>query len=515
MDAKKLRTWDAALVENIIDGALPPFVVCDAEGHAVMRSPSLAGAVGNALGDGEAAAVEAAERFVEPILNGGDGRLVNGAVFTAENGRSFRLQAAALSNGHAKNRTHLVSFIDVTPQTQRAREAAAQLRRWSDLVEIASDWLWSVDADGVVIEVSERFALYAGRPAPLARGKKFTTLGRLIDPPVSDFTALPGVAARQTISDIVLAITAPNGAVSYHRLAATPLFSEANGQFLGYRGLARDVSKQYEAEASVLASRNELQQAMGALRLKNAELIQALDQAAANGRARSEFLANVSHELRTPLNAIIGFAEVMREQIFGPVGNPKYRDYVSDIHMSASHLHALISDILDFSTVEAGRREIRFEPCDLADEIAYCVRLVKAAAEKKRIALTVEGAEQPCVIEADRRSLRQILTNLLTNAVKFTRDLGTVAITLTHTGRDVVVRIADNGVGIAEEDLERIARPFIRGGNEYARRQDGTGLGLALTKSLVELHQGELHIDSRLGQGTAVTVRLPRAPQGH
>jgi PAS domain S-box-containing protein len=509
MDSGKLRTWDAALVENIIDGALPPFVVCDADGRAVMKSPSLAGAVGNGLGDGEVQAVEAAERFLQPLDNG-DHRPRGGVLFTAENGRSFRLQAAALGNGRAKTRTHLVSFIDVTMQAQRVREAAAQTRRWSDLVEIASDWRWSVDQDGNVTELSERFALYAGQPASLARGRKLSALARIVSPAVGDFTELAGVAARRTITGIVLAITQSNGRISYHRLSGMPVFSDTTGQYLGYRGLATDISEQYEAEAALIASRNELQQAMGALRLKNAELIQALDEAAASGRARSEFLANVSHELRTPLNAIIGFAEVMREQIFGPVGNPKYQDYVNDIHMSASHLHALISDILDYSTVDAGRREIRFEPCDLADEIAYCMRLVQAAAEKKRIGLEVRGVEKPCVIEADRRSLRQILTNLLSNAVKFTRDLGTVSIDLSHGGKDVTVEIVDNGVGIAEEDLARIAHPFTRGGHEYARRQDGTGLGLALTKSLVELHQGELHIDSRLGQGTKVSVRLPR-----
>jgi signal transduction histidine kinase len=535
MDLTKLRTLDAALVESIIDEAMPPFVVCDAEGRVVMKSPSFA----TALGEGEAQAVEAAERLVQPARSGngngngnsnGNGNgsahghgheltvsqnraaATHGTVFTARDGRSFRLQAASLGQKRAKKRSHLISFIDVTPHAQRAREATEQTRRWSDLVEIASDWRWAADAEGRITELSERFALYSGRPASLARGRKLATIGRLLHPQVTEFTELPAVIARRAFGNVVLLVTAADGRASYHRLAGMPVFSDETGHFLGYRGLATDISEQHEAEAALIASRNELQQAMSALRLKNAELIQALDEAAASGRARSEFLANVSHELRTPLNAIIGFAEVMREQIFGPVGNPKYQDYVNDIHMSASHLHALISDILDYSTVDAGRREIHFEPCDLSEEIAYCVRLLNAAAEKKRIRIEISGAAQPCIVEADRRSLRQIFTNLLSNAVKFTRELGSVVIKLTHTGKDVVVEIVDNGVGIAEDDLDRVTRPFIRGANEYARRQDGTGLGLALTKSLIELHQGTLFIDSRLGQGTTVSIRLPRRP---
>jgi PAS domain S-box-containing protein len=504
MDSLKLRTFDAALAETIIDGALPPFVICDAHGRVAMQSPAFVKTFG-----ADRAALDLASRCAEAKTES-EARPFVPSLFTGGNGRTYRLQAATLGKGNGAARSFIISFIDVTPHAQRLRDATEQSQRWSDLVEIASDWRWVVDADGKVTEVSERFALFSGLPAPLARGRKLTELGRLIDPPAGDFAGLAGVAARRAIADVVMAITHPDGKTTHHRLSGVPVFSETTGQFIGYRGLARDVSEQYEAEAALIASRNELQQAMSALRRKNAELVQALEEAAAGGRARSEFLANVSHELRTPLNAIIGFAEVMREEIFGPVGNPKYRDYVSDIHMSATHLHALISDILDFSTLDAGRREIHFENCDLAEEIAYCVRLIQAAAQKKRIEITLEGTLLPCVIEADRRSLRQILTNLLTNAVKFTRETGQVAVSLAHGGKDVTVTIADNGVGIAEEDLKRITQPFMRGGNEYARRQDGTGLGLALTKSLIELHQGKLHIDSEQGRGTRVSVTLPR-----
>jgi signal transduction histidine kinase len=226
-------------------------------------------------------------------------------------------------------------------------------------------------------------------------------------------------------------------------------------------------------------------------------------------RAKSEFLATMSHELRTPLNAIIGFSDVQRREMFGPIGDPRYREYAADIHASGTHLLDLITTILDISKAEAGKLGVVPIDLDPRSALDTAVSLNRGAAEAKGICLFVELPEAPLTCRADPQALKQILLNLLSNAVKFTPAGGTVTVrlrALAHAGVEFVVR--DTGIGIAAADLPRLMKPFEQAVQGYSLR-NGTGLGLPLVDALVQLHGGTFQVESTVGVGTAVTVRLP------
>jgi two-component system cell cycle sensor histidine kinase PleC len=230
-------------------------------------------------------------------------------------------------------------------------------------------------------------------------------------------------------------------------------------------------------------------------------------------RAKSTFLANMSHELRTPLNAVIGFSEILAKELFGELPNPQYKQYSADIFDSGNHLLDLINDILDMAKIEAGKLTLAPRPLDPTVAIEQAVRLTKRKAEEKGLSVVVD-AEDLGEIEADHRAIKQILLNLLSNAVKFTEQ-GAIMVHARGTASGITLRVVDTGCGIPPEHLPRLARPFEQVEQELTRTNAGTGLGLALTKSLAEMHGGKLAIQSEVGRGTIVTVTLPRSFGGH
>jgi PAS domain S-box-containing protein len=244
------------------------------------------------------------------------------------------------------------------------------------------------------------------------------------------------------------------------------------------------------------------------------ELVKARDLAQEANRAKSRFLANMSHELRTPLNAIIGFSEVMKGEMFGPVGSPRYQEYTRLIHESGTHLLEVINGVLDMSKIEAGKFELTQERFDLADAVQSAIRFVKLQADRQGLA--VKGQVDPAArtIYADKRAVKQILINLLSNGVKFTPRGGSVQVHCGPGVRGVELAVSDSGVGIPPADLERLGQPFEQVEGEHVRTKEGTGLGLALVKSLAAMHGGDVAIESSVGEGTTVRVRLPRAQVG-
>lgn len=224
--------------------------------------------------------------------------------------------------------------------------------------------------------------------------------------------------------------------------------------------------------------------------------------------AKSRFLASMSHELRTPLNAILGFSEVMSNEVLGPMQNPTYRDYARDVHDSGQHLLDLINDVLDMSKIEAERFQLSRETFDAREAVSASLRLMRLQADGAGVQLRGVLPAIPLEVDADRRAIKQIVLNLVSNALKFTPKGGSVTVTAHGYDGELEVIVADSGVGISKDDLERLGRPYEQAGDN-SRRQMGTGLGLSLVRSFAELHGGEMTIESVLGEGTTVSVRLP------
>src|SRR5215475_4543087 len=231
--------------------------------------------------------------------------------------------------------------------------------------------------------------------------------------------------------------------------------------------------------------------------------------AEAASQAKSAFLAVISHELRTPLNAIIGFAEILQSEAFGPLGADRYKDYVSDIHGSGCHLLEIITEILDLTRAEAGTLELHEDTLDVGDVVRECAGEVVASARAADLTLTLTGGP-PCLMVADDMRVRQIIHNLLTNAIKFTPRGGHIE--LFHVLRDdggIEIRVKDTGIGMAPADIPHALEPFTQVDAGLARKYEGMGLGLPLTAALVQLHGGHLALQSALGEGTVAVAGFP------
>ena len=239
-------------------------------------------------------------------------------------------------------------------------------------------------------------------------------------------------------------------------------------------------------------------------------LLTAKNEAERANRAKTEFLANMSHELRTPLNAIIGFSELMQQQSLGPIGSEKYLAYATDIHDSGSLLLDIINDVLDMAKIEAGKMELREEAVDVGGVVEACARMLRGRPEADGLDVMTDLGRGPLYLHADPRSVKQILLNLLSNAVKFTETGGAVTVAAKAAGDgSLTLSVADTGIGIPADQLGYVLEPFAQADGGLDRRHDGTGLGLPITRALVALHGGSLAIDSRVGEGTTVTVSFP------
>ncbi|MBF0248154.1 MAG: PAS-domain containing protein [Alphaproteobacteria bacterium] len=274
----------------------------------------------------------------------------------------------------------------------------------------------------------------------------------------------------------------------------------------GYVAVYHDITRQHEAETAIRAFNAKLESEIAA---RTEDLRQATEDAVRANQSKSDFLANMSHELRTPLNAILGFSQMLQSEIFGTLGSDKNKEYCDNILAAGHHLHRILGDILDLSRIEAGDVSLAEEDMALADVVEECVVMLTDRAAANALSLYVNLPTGLPRIRADRLKVKQILLNLLTNAIKFTPRGGTVNVGARSSGGGIAFWVSDTGIGIPSTEISRVLEPFCQGGDAYTRQQDGTGLGLALVKRLTELHGGTVSIESVPNQGATVTIAMP------
>ena len=363
---------------------------------------------------------------------------------------------------------------------------AATVERLEDITRLVSDWVWETDRDLALTYLSPRVHEVLGYHQLQLAGRP---LASLLAEPSAAIEALAVASERRPFRDQAVKIADSGGEIHDVLLSGLPIYCPTSGDFLGFRGTAQDISE---------------------LQRREQALLRAKEAAEFANRTKSEFLASMSHELRTPLNAIIGFSEIMDREMLGPLGNPRYKGYATDISDSAGHLLELINDILDAAKIEAGEMSLAEETVDPRNLVESVRRLIAPRAERAKLRLDVHLAEKLPALRVDKTKLKQILINLLSNAVKFTPEGGRVSLSaeVADTG-EFLFLVGDSGIGIAPDDMARAMAPFGQVDSRLSRKYEGTGLGLPLAKRLTELHGGAFELVSQPELGTTVTVRLP------
>ncbi len=368
------------------------------------------------------------------------------------------------------------------------RQLSSSEQRFRDYAEVASDWYWEVDENRKITFLSELFFSLTGSSPHGVLGQDATDFLRNYAADAEAWARLAPFAAQRAIRGVRLRYPKADGNVIYLSVSAKPYF-DRQGVFLGYRGVGSDVTTLFESAQT---------------------LRDAKDRAEIANRAKSEFLANMSHELRTPLNAIIGFSEIIMNRVFGSAQPERYDSYAKDINSSGKHLLSIIGEILELSKIEAGREQLENDEVDLDDLIASTQRVFSSRFQQAELSLEVQTPSPPVTLSADATKLKQCLVNLLSNALKFTPAGGGVAVHAAFDDRgDLAISVSDTGIGIASEDIPKVLSPFGQVEAAFQRAHDGTGIGLPLTKALIELHGGSLRIDSDLGEGTTVVLTIP------
>ena len=426
-------------------------------------------------------------------------------------GRARWIDARGQARGE-RGEDGFTSILGIALDTTEARRAKAHAQaaegRLRDGIESVSDAFVLFDRHGRLILSNQAFQdAFSFEPGVVRKGALKTDLNRIAGLAIKSEQAAPGgrAGAREVeLHDgrwlqLVERFTSDGGSVVTAADITAIKHKEAERQRATERlHMTITELEDREEKLSLLARKYEV----------------AMTRAEAANQAKSEFLANMSHELRTPLNAINGFSEIMAGELFGPLGDARYKGYAADILRSGQHLLSLINDVLDMAKIEAGKLTLHYEAVSLKEIVDDAARLMRGRVEEAGLKLLVDAAELP-TIEADHRGLKQVVLNLLSNAVKFTPEGGDIVVTLSRQDDDRVrVAVTDTGIGIAAEDLTRLARPFEQVEGQHSKTTQGTGLGLALTKSLIELHGGTLTLESEPGRGTTASFDLPvRRPE--
>ena len=395
-----------------------------------------------------------------------------------------QLQATPMRDETGKIVASRSTWRDVSKQKEAERALASQEALYRTLIEAAPQIIWVADADGQVALLNKAWREFSGLSDEESLGTRWAEALHPED--------LPDVLAKwerayghgETYSG-ECRFRAKDGSYQTFIFIGAPVRDDS-GKIINWVGINTNIADRVEAEIA-------LQEAKDAAEYAN--------------RAKSEFLATMSHELRTPLNAIIGFSEILRDEILGTI-NDEQKDLVLDIHTSGNHLLAMINDILDLSKIEAGKMDLQLEQFSVKEAVTEVNTIVNALANKKQIQLTLEF-DQDVSIQADKIKFKQILYNLLSNAIKFTDEGGEVNTKFEVSESALLGSVTDTGVGISSQDREKLFQPFTQLDASSTRSHSGTGLGLALTNRLIQLHGGKIWVDSEINEGSTFSFTFP------
>ena len=422
---------------------------------------------------------------------------------------SCRCCGVPLSDGRTAMMVHLVELeesggrrgasADAAEALRTARDQLAQAEaRFRTFAEVGSDWLWETDSEHRFTYQSGSFSEHFGYPLRQALGITRHELVAAVGADPDDEATrekwarhAEDLAAHRPFRNFRFAFHHSSGEIGCAAISGDPIF-DADGRFCGYRGIGHDVTKVVTAEA------------------RERELQRERDVAVAANTVMNQFLAIMSHELRTPLNAIIGFSDMLSNELLGPLGNVNYRSYAKDIHGSARHLLSIIDDLLNLSRLDVVGTEPHREVAParaLADEV---LTMISVQAAGRKLSVRGESSSENLALNVDQRAMKQVLLNLLSNAVKFTEPGGSITLAIAPLDDGgVQISVCDTGHGIGDEHLVEVFEPF-RSFNPLVRASDaGSGLGLWISRRIVEAHGGEIAIRSVLGKGTTVAVNLP------
>jgi cell cycle sensor histidine kinase DivJ len=396
--------------------------------------------------------------------------------------------------GAASAMSYAAALAAMVQLVQRRSQSAVRAGedRYRLLAENATDMITRHDEKGRVLFASFAARQLFGEPAQKIGGDGLFERVHVADRPAY-LTALSRSFANNESIAVEFRVRRASGAEParyvWVEMRCRPLGAEDTVRDQpGIVAVTRDISDRKAQEVEILRTRDEAESA---------------------SRAKTQFLANMSHELRTPLNAVIGFSEILNRELFGAIGEARYLEYARLIHESGEHLLNVVNDILDMSKIEAGKFNIVKEPFDVSPLVKSCCDLMRHTAEQRSLSLIMDVAPGIPELLADKRACKQMLINLISNAIKFTDPGGWVRVSARRVDGTVELGVADNGIGIAEADLPRLGNPFVQANDSYDRSYDGAGLGLSVVKGLARLHGGRLELKSSLGEGTSATIVLP------
>jgi PAS domain S-box-containing protein len=491
--------------ERAVFDALPIGLLISSDGAAVFANRWLIEALGCAdFTDAEAAG--AFEPILRRLLHLAEGQAMGEAM-----GEAIELRGAGGADAALRMRCAGVvrgvrrfDIVSLEPRTEAARAPDAEprqhqreARELGAILDTAMDGVLVLDGDGRIVALNRSGEALFGYDRAEVAGEPFTTL---IAPESraraeSYFAGLKSDKVASLLNDgrEISGITRQGGAIPLFLTLARIGAGDASGEAARYCALLRDMTHWKTVERDLDAARREAERASA---------------------LKSDFLAKVSHEIRTPLNAVLGFAEVMMEERFGPIGNARYKDYLKDIHSSGALVLSLVNDLLDLSKIEAGKLDLAFESVDANAIVTECVSIMQPQASAARVVMRLSLAPQLPHVCADQRAMRQIVLNLLSNAIKFTQPGGQVIISTALTDANcAALRIRDTGIGMSDDDLKIALEPFrqVASSRQAGGAGPGTGLGLPLTKALVEANRAAFSISSKVDEGTLVEVVFPPA----